>query len=102
MSPKVQWIHVFLHKNDSAPNPETQLSKLREVSDWSWYYELHEGGSVLQMKARIPGAIDDSLVDAVNLLRRLGASGDWTLSHHVLRSNAMHYSEVDIKRTLAC
>ncbi|KAF5692042.1 Heterokaryon incompatibility protein [Fusarium denticulatum] len=84
MSPEVRWIHVFLHKKDKASNAEAQLLKLREVSDWCWDYELHEGGSVLQMKARILGAIDDSLVDAVNLLRRLGASGDWTLSHHVL------------------
>ncbi|KAF5583577.1 heterokaryon incompatibility 6 OR allele [Fusarium pseudocircinatum] len=84
MSLEVRWIHVFLHKKDNASNSEAQLLKLREVSDWCWYYELHEGGSVLQMKARIPGAIDDSLAGAVNLLRRLGASGDWTLSHHVI------------------
>ncbi|KAF5584162.1 hypothetical protein FPANT_7974 [Fusarium pseudoanthophilum] len=102
MGREVRWIHVYLHKKDNVSNAEAQLLKLREVSDWCWYYELHESGTVLQMKARIPGAIDDSLVDAVNLLRRLGASGDWTLSHHVVRSNAMHYSEVDNKRALAC
>ncbi|KAF5970507.1 heterokaryon incompatibility 6 OR allele [Fusarium coicis] len=64
MSPKVRWIHVFLRKKNNASNTEAQLLKLREVSDWSWYYELHEGGFVLQMKARISGAIDESLVDA--------------------------------------
>ncbi|KAG5745296.1 hypothetical protein H9Q69_010055 [Fusarium xylarioides] len=102
MSPEVRWIHVFLRKKDSASNPKAQLLKLREVSDWCWYYDLHEGGSVLQMKARIPGAIDDSLVDALKLLRKLGASGDWTLSHHVVKSNAMHFSDIDNKTTLAC
>ncbi|KAF5652772.1 heterokaryon incompatibility OR [Fusarium sp. NRRL 25303] len=83
MSDTKRWIHVFLHKKDNTSNAEVNLLKLREVSDWSWYYELHKGGCVLQMKARIPGAIDDSLVDAVKLLRKLGASGDWILSHHV-------------------
>ncbi|CCT73215.1 uncharacterized protein FFUJ_10103 [Fusarium fujikuroi IMI 58289] len=66
MSDTKRWIHVFLHKKNNTSNTEANLLKLREVSDWSWYYELHEGGCVLQMKARIPGAIDNSLVDAVN------------------------------------
>ncbi|CVK96143.1 uncharacterized protein FPRN_12167 [Fusarium proliferatum] len=102
MSDTKRWIHVFLHKKDNTSNAEANLLKLREVSDWSWYYELHEGGCVLQMKARIPGAIDDSLVDAVKLLRKLGASGEWILSHHVVASNAFYFSEIDNKKTLAC
>ncbi|KAI1691422.1 hypothetical protein Ddc_24233 [Ditylenchus destructor] len=44
MSPKARWIHVFLHKKDHASNAEAQLLRLREVSDWCWYYDLHEGG----------------------------------------------------------
>ncbi|QGI99636.1 hypothetical protein CEK26_012705 [Fusarium fujikuroi] len=84
MSDTKRWIHVFLHKKNNTSNTEANLLKLREVSDWSWYYELHEGGCVLQMKARIPGAIDNSLVDAVKLLRKLEASGEWILSHHVV------------------
>lgn len=102
MSDTKRWIHVFLHKKDHASNAEANLLKLREVSDWNWYYELHEGECVLQMKARIPGAIDDSLVDAVKLLRKLGASGDWILSHHVVASNAMYFSEIDNNKMLAC
>ncbi|KLO81316.1 uncharacterized protein Y057_8160 [Fusarium fujikuroi] len=75
MSDTKRWIHVFLHKKNNTSNTEANLLKLREVSDWSWYYELHEGGCVLQMKARIPGAIDDSLVDANNTRRPISTAG---------------------------
>ncbi|RBA19765.1 hypothetical protein FPRO05_09065 [Fusarium proliferatum] len=75
MSDTKRWIHVFLHKKNSTSNAEANLLKLREISDWNWYYELHEGECVLQMKARIPGAIDDSLVDAKNTRGKISKVG---------------------------
>jgi hypothetical protein len=97
-----QWIHVFLHRKDNITNPEAKLSRLREASEYDWYYELHEDGSILQMKHRIRFDVDGSLVDSVDLLRRLGASGDWTLSHHIVKPDTTYITDKDKRKTYAC
>ncbi|PNP59656.1 hypothetical protein FNYG_14866 [Fusarium nygamai] len=98
---KGQYIHVFLRKKDNVTNPEAKLPKLKERND-DWDYELHNGGTILQLKNRIRFNPFSCMADVTDLVSKSGLGESWRQSHYVVKSEATGITEEDKKKASTC